>query len=41
VECPLPDDGHIQVVDHCDLQTFGTLVVVAVVKGLDIEENAA
>ena len=39
VEGPLPDDGHVEVVDDGDLEPLGALVVVAVVEGLDVEED--
>ena len=39
VESRLPHDGHVEVMNEGDLQTFGALVVVAVVERLDVEEH--
>ena len=30
---------HVQVVHKCHFKTFGTFVVITVVKGLDVEEH--
>ena len=35
----LSHDGHIEVVDQCQLQPLAPLVVVRVVEGLDVEQH--
>ena len=35
----LSHNWHVQVVHKCHFKTFGTLVVITVVKGLDVEEH--
>lgn len=35
----LPHDGHVQMVNQGHLEALRALVVVAVVKGLDVEEH--